>query len=175
MGQRVVVEELTPRSFSPFGAFIDLVVPNTESIGERPVTFFRDMAQLNLGGTTQASFSICQVEERPAVVDKTEFHSHCGEAILPLDGDVLIHVAPATPGNKVPVEKIKIFRVRRGTLVILKPGVWHHAPFFLKGEDENFLEINVLIVLPERTYTNDCQVVDLDKSQQVEIVLKTDA
>jgi ureidoglycolate lyase len=97
------------------------------------------------------------------VIDLTEYHSSTGEGVLPLDADVLIHVAPATPNGIVPLEKFRVFRVPKGTLVILRPGVWHHAPFSLHGV------ANVLIVLPERTYANDCTVVELPISDQIRI------
>ena len=47
---------------------------------------------------------------------------------------------------------------------MLKPGVWHHAPFIGKGE-----YANVLIILPERTYENDCHGFELEDDQKVMI------
>ncbi len=84
--------------------------------------------------------------------------------ILPLDNDVLIHVAPATPAAVVPLDKVRVFRVPRGTMVTLRPGVWHHAPFTANNQPAN-----VLIVLPERTYANDCVVVKLDEKDRIRI------
>jgi ureidoglycolate lyase len=78
---------------------------------------------------------------------------------------VLIHVGPATPPNAaVPLDKIRVFRVPRGTLVSLRPGVWHHAPFTLSDNPAN-----VLIVLPERLYANDCTVVELTPNDRIRI------
>jgi ureidoglycolate lyase len=57
------------------------------------------------------------------------------------------------------------FGIPRGTLVVLRPGVWHHAPFTIDGKPAN-----VLVVLPERTYANDCVVVELSAEEQVEIL-----
>jgi ureidoglycolate lyase len=45
----------------------------------------------------------------------------------------------------------------------IRPGVWHHAPFVLEGA------ANVVIVLPERTYANDCVVVPLEGDSRVRI------
>jgi ureidoglycolate lyase len=98
------------------------------------------------------------------VVDVTEYHTATGEGILPLDADALIHVAPATAPGDVPADRVEIFRVPKGTFVSLRPGVWHHAPF-AHGSDV----ANVLIVLPERTYANDCIVQELAEEQQVEV------
>jgi ureidoglycolate lyase len=162
----VKIEELSLEEFRPFGAFSNQLNPNTEKIGAKPVEFFRDMTQQDLGRTSTASFSTCRVENRKWVIDVCEYHSSCAETLLPLDNDILIHVAPATPNSsRPPLEKIRVFRVPHGTLVVLRPGVWHHAPFTITGEPAN-----VLVVLPERTYANDCVVVELPVEDQIEIV-----
>ena len=158
------IRELTPENFSQYGAFVDMLNPSTTVIGEEPIEFFRDMIQLDLGGNSIASFSICRVLKRRPVVDVTEYHSACGEGVLALDGDILIHVAVATPTDEVPEDRIEIFRVPKGTFVALKPGVWHHAPI-AHGCDS----VNTLVVLPERTYANDCIVYDIPEDDQVQI------
>jgi ureidoglycolate lyase len=162
----VTVEKLSREAFAPFGEFANMINPDAEFLGEKPIQFFRDMVMLNLGSANLAAFSVCRVEKRPPVVDATEYHNGCGEGILPLDADALIHVAPATPAGVVPADRIRVFRVPKGTFVALRPGVWHHAPFVA---DANVKAVNVLIVLPERTYANDCVVHTLAKGQQVNI------
>ena len=159
----VEVEELSLEAFSPFGFVAGHLNPSAEKIGGAPVEFFRDMAQLDLGSANRASFSTCRVAPRDFVVDVTEYHSKTGEGVLPLDGDVLVHVGVATTGA-FPVGAIRVFRVPRGTLVVLRPGVWHHAPFAVGGQP-----VNVLIVLPERTYANDCTVVNLEANERIRI------
>jgi ureidoglycolate lyase len=158
------VQELSLESFTRFGSFADMINPRADKMGAEPIEFFRDMVQLDLGGRTIASFSICRVCKRPPVVDVTEFHNYSGEGILPLDADILIHVAPATPPREVPFDKIEIFRVPKGTFVSLHPGVWHHAPFAHGAQ-----VANVLIVLPERTYTIDCEVTEMAEKDRVQI------
>jgi ureidoglycolate lyase len=164
MGQ-VTVRELGVQAFLPFGFYANLIDPAAESIGAAPVEFFRDMVQQDLGGASIASFSVCRVEPRPPVIDVTEFHTRTAEGILPLDNDVLIHVGPATPDATPPLDRLQVFRVARGTMVVLRPGVWHHAPFAVGADPAN-----VLIVLPERTYANDCIVVPLAESQRLQVV-----
>lgn len=159
-----LIKELTREGFAPYGSFAQMVNPNAPKIGAEPIEFFRDMVQLDLGGATLASFSTCRVQQRPAVVDVSEFHTGCGEGILPLDSDALIHVGPATAGKDVPLDAIEIFRVPKGTFVVLRPGVWHHAPYAV-----NTSCANVLIVLPERTYAKDCEVVELAEADRIQI------
>ena len=91
--------------------------------------------------------------------------AHTAEGMLPIDNDVIIHVAPATPcDGRVPEEKIVVFRIPKGTMVVIRPGVWHHAPFTV-----NDSPANVLIVLPQRTYANDCEVFHLEQNDRIRI------
>jgi ureidoglycolate lyase len=161
----VKVEELSAEKFLPFGFYASLINPDAERLGAPPIEFFRDMAQQDLGTASIASFSTCKVEKRAPVIDVTEYHSTTGETILPLDNDILIHVGPATaPGAGVPLDKIRAFRVPRGTVIVLRPGVWHHAPFTVNDDPAN-----VLIVLPERTYANDCKVFALEEADRIAV------
>ena len=161
----VKVRDLGVEAFLPFGFYAPLLDPQTERIGAPPIEFYRDIVQQDLGGAAIASFSICRVEPRPAVIDVTEYHTRAAEGILPLDNDVLIHVGPATPpGEAPPLDRFQVFRVPRGTMAVLRPGVWHHAPFTANADPAN-----VLIVLPERTYANDCVVVELGEDQRLQV------
>lgn len=159
------IRHLSTEEFLPYGRYANMIHPDAERIGAPPVEFFRDMIQQEVGAAGSASFSTCRVEKRDLVIDVSEYHSYAAEGILPLDNDILVHVAPATPcGEGVPVDKIVVFRVPLGTLVVLRPGVWHHAPFTV-----NDRPANVLIVLPERTYANDCHVHAIGEEDRIRI------
>lgn len=161
--KQTMIKKLSLESFRDYGTFRRMIDPDTPAIGGKPVQFFRDMLQLELGTSTRASFSICRIEKRPLVVDTSEYHNNCGEGVLPLDSDVLIHVAAATPGE-IDTGTIEVFHVPKGTMVALNAGVWHHAPFAY-GSDY----AHVLIVLPERAYAKDCRMVELPEKSRVEI------
>lgn len=163
---KVKVEELTVEAYKPFGTFVNMLNPDTEFIGESPIRFHRDMATLAMAHPRSLpAFSICRVEKRPLIIDVTEMHTYTAEGNIPLDGDALIHVAPATPNGVCPKDKIRVFRVPQGTFVTTHAGVWHHAPFAITGN-----VLNMVIILPERTYANDCLVVPLEKHEQIEII-----
>jgi len=163
----VKIRELTVEDFLPYGSYANLLDPVSEKIGDPPIEFFRDMVQQNLGKSGMASFSVCRVEKRDMIVDIAEYHSYTAEGILPLDNDVLIHVAVATPDDGcVPVDKIVVFRIPKGTIAVIRPGVWHHAPFTINDQTAN-----VLITLPERTYANDCKVFNLSDEDRIRIEL----
>jgi ureidoglycolate lyase len=107
------------------------------------------------------------VEPRQPVVNGGEYHNLTCEGILPLDNDVLIHVAPAShPATPFPKDQIEVFRVPQGTMVVLRPGVWHGAPFTATDRPAN-----VLVVLAERTYATDCGRARLSEEEQVGIAV----
>ncbi|NIA14707.1 MAG: DUF4867 family protein [Nitrospiraceae bacterium] len=164
MARTLSVKELSLEAFAPYGTFANMLNPDTAKIGAEPIEFFRDMSLLDLGAASTASFSTCRVLKRPPAIDVTEWHSHCAEVNLALDGDMLIHVGPATPNGVVPLDQFEVFRVPRGTIVSIRPGVWHHAPFTVDTD-----ELNCLIVLPERTYANDCFVYEIPEGDRLTI------
>ncbi|MGQ9843329.1 MAG: ureidoglycolate lyase [Spirochaetota bacterium] len=158
-------KSLNAIEFMEYGFYAHMQNPQTVHFGESPVQFYRDMLQVSMGNATIASFSICRVEKRDLVIQKLECHSFCSEGILPLDGDILIHVAHATRNDMYPFDAINVFIIPQYTMVVLKPGVWHHAPFAVNST------VNTLILLPERTYANDCIRVDIPEQFQLQIVL----
>lgn len=161
----VTVETLSAASFQPFGAYCDMLAPCGEKLGARPLEFFRDMVPQTLGQASLVLYSNCRVEPRERVIDFTECHSHTAEMMMPLDTDVLMHFGPATsPADGVPLDRIRVFRVPKGTMVVLKPGTWHHGPFVLDDRPAN-----ILVALPERTYANDCTVVELIGDDRIRI------
>jgi ureidoglycolate lyase len=162
--QTVEVEPLEPSSFAAFGAYKHLAQADGIFIGASPIKFYRDLLPLELGGKNPM-LSICRIEPRANVIDVMEYHTYTGEGILPLDGDVLVQVAPATPpGAPFPAEMVRVFHVPQGTMLCIRPGVWHHAPFALRNQ-----LVNVLIVLPERTYANDCVVLKIPSDKRLVI------
>ncbi len=82
---------------------------------------------------------------------------------MPLNGDMILHVAPAS--NGVPVTDLtKVFLIPQHTMVKIRSAIWHLAPL-----PANVDELAALIVLPECTYANDITVVDLKPEEQFEI------
>jgi ureidoglycolate lyase len=157
----LAVRTLTKEGFAPFGSFASLTPPLSEPlVDDGTIAFWPHATVMNLGahGNNQVAFGVCQVKWRPLTIDVAEYHTGTDEGILPLDGDVYIHVAEPTGDGSPPEdpEKFQVFRVPQGTMVVLKAGVWHHAPFATKEE----AVVNTLITLPPRTFINDCLVED---------------
>ncbi len=161
---------LDPAAFAPYGSYAALLEPDAGGrpaprIGAPPIEFFRDVLQSGIGADTTVSFGVCRVTRRPPVIDASEYHDGCCEALLPLDGDVLVHVAPAVPEGRFPAEQAEVFLVPKGTLVVLRPGVWHHGPFALRAE-----RVSCLVALPERLYARDCKGITVPEQDRIRIV-----
>jgi len=165
---RITVRELELAAFEPYGTYARLIDnPRILAALPRPVVFRPDMIQLPLADSTVASFSICRVEPRELVITGGEYHDHASEGILPLDNDVLIHVAPPThPRLGIPVDQFEVFRVPVGTMVALRPGTWHGSPYAMGDKPAN-----VLVVLPVRTLVQYDGDLRLEPEQQIAIVL----
>jgi len=158
------IRRLSKEGFEPYGSYASILEPSGVFFGEEPVLFYRDMVQQSLGGATNASFSACVVSQRPRVIANAEVHDDCHEAILCLDGDYLMHVAPATFEKKIPSDQIEVFLIPKGTLVSVKAGVWHQVGFPYRCD-----KVHILCVLPERAYQRDCFCFDLPQEDQIEV------
>lgn len=164
--REVKIEQLSLEAYKPFGTFANLINPADEKFGAPPVEFFRDQLQLDVRGDVSFSYSCCRVQKRENVIDILEYHTACGEVVLPLDQDILLQVGPATASIEVvPLDKMRVFYVPKGTAITIKPGVWHWGPFATTDEPAN-----ILINLPERTYANDCEVVELEENDYIKII-----
>ena len=132
---------------------------------ERSNEFYPDLVQILGHGDLPVSASVARVAPCEPVVSFCEFHNHTGEGILPIDGDCVIYVAGA--GRGVDPDAIEAFRVPRGTFVSLLPGTVHGRQFACGDAP-----VHVLILLPERTYKNDCEFAVLkEEEKQVRIDL----
>jgi ureidoglycolate lyase len=154
--------ELEGGRFGRYGYTGNLLRPQGEKIGGDSSIFFRDMIQI--GSLAAAAASVCQLARRAMIVTGAEYHSSCGEVIVPLDGDIIIPLAPALPVGSSPADHFEAFHVKKGTLVYLRQGVWHGAAFPVDCE-----VVNLLIILPERTYANDCHVLSFGEAERITI------
>lgn len=161
---KLIPESLSADAFWKLGEYVDMLGLAQRYEG-KPVEegFYPDALQLDNGGRA-ASFSVTKAGAAPEVVKTAEYHSQSAEGILPLDGDVYIFAAPPYWYNKL--EETRLFLVPRGTIVRLKPGVIHGAPIAAGGS-----AVNVLIVLPERAYANDCVFMQLEEKDWMELAL----
>ena len=167
--KKVKVQKLSREAFHKFGSYSPLIDPFDEmAFGPKDaeIAFFPDLVQQDLNGAP-ASFSTCRVMPRPLRITDVESHTRTSETAIPLDGDVIVWFAPPSPDNTFPADKVEAFYVPQGYVVNCRPGVWHHAAFPV-----NKKPVNMLIVLPERTYANDAYCAALPAKEQIELVRK---
>ncbi|MFQ7398671.1 MAG: Ureidoglycolate hydrolase, partial [Neglectibacter sp.] len=106
---------------------------------------------------------VARVSECERIITALEYHQFTCEGILPLDGDIDIFVGPSS--FRVDPATVEAFRVPQGTFVKLNPGVLHGRQFVV-----NTPAVNVLVLLPERTFGNDCTFTMLEGEDRIRIL-----
>lgn len=155
---------LSVESFAPFGQFYQMDAPQGYALCGEIHQFFPD--RLTADSIHRVGYSPIVVNKpEKMVITQQEYHTTTWEMIMPLDDDMILHVAPASAGTPVG-HLAEAFIVPKHTLVKLNAGIWHLAPL-----PANEAKLTAMIILPECTYANDCTVVDLPQDQQFEIVL----
>jgi len=159
----IKVEALTNEAFAPFGQFYNMEKPQGHALCGELHRFFPD--RVNADSNHRVGYSPILVKKpEKMIITQQEYHTTTWEMILPMNDDMILHVAPASAGTPV-TEQAKAFLVPKHTLVKMNAAIWHLAPL-----PANAPELAAMIILPECTYANDCTVVDLTPDQQFEIV-----
>ena len=159
----VKVQPLTNEEFAPFGQFYTMDDPKGYALCGELHRFFPD--RLTADSSHRVGYSPILVKKpEKMVITQQEYHTTTWEMILPMNDDMILHVAPASAGTPV-TDQAKAFLVPKHTLVKMNAAIWHLAPL-----PANVDELAAMIILPECTYANDCTVVDLTPDQQFEIV-----
>lgn len=159
----VSCQKLTAEAFKKYGSYANMLEPDGEKLAPGVIEFYRDLLPLPVKDNVVAS--VTKIDNRPYVVEKWEYHTTTGEAFMPIDGDVIACFVPAGRGQKPEPQKTEAFLIPRGTMVTIRAGVWHQAPYACEGK-----QVHNLVFLPERTYANDCFVVLADEQEKIEII-----
>ena len=160
---QIKVQPLTNEAFAPFGQFYNYDKPQGYALCGELHQFFPD--RLTADSVHRVGYSPILVKKpEKMIITQQEYHTTTWEMIMPLNDDMILHVAPASAGTPV-TELAQAFLVPKHTLVKMNAAIWHLAP--LPANEE---QLAALIILPECTYANDCTVVDLTPEQQFEIV-----
>ncbi len=162
--KQITAVSLSHEAFAPFGQFYTMDQPQGYALCGEIHRFFPDRLVADSEHRVGYSPIVVKRPER-MIITQQEYHTTTWEMILPLDDDMILHVAPASGGTPV-TELAQAFVVPKHTLVKLNAAIWHLAPLPANKE-----QLTAMIILPECTYANDCTVVDLTPNQQFEIVL----
>ena len=155
---------ITHENFAPFGQFYTMDKPEGYGLSGELHTFYPD--RLTADCNHRVGYSPITVKRpKKMIITQQEYHTTTWEMILPLDDDMILHVAPASGGT--PVGHLsQAFIVPKHTLIKMNAAIWHLAPLPATKD-----HLTAMIILPECTYANDCTVVDLPAEQQFEIVV----
>jgi len=158
--KKIKVQPLTKEGFSHYGTYASMTEPS-QPLTDKKLGFFPDMAILNIGNpSSTVSFSTCKVPECEPIIKTLEYHTYTGEGILPLDADAILYFSQSQFSFDDALDHLECFFVPCGTLLTILPGVWHYAPYTVNTD-----QVSVLIVLPTRTYKNDCVVKHIPEDQ----------
>ena len=162
--RQVKVQPLTYEAFAPYGRFYAMGQPKGYALCGELHKFYPD--RLTADCDHRVGYSPIQVRKpERMIITQQEYHTTTWEILMPMDDDMIVHVAPASAG--VPAtEYAQAFIVPKFTMIKLNASVWHLAPLPVNNEQPT-----AMVILPECTYANDCTVVDLTPEQQFEIVL----
>lgn len=160
---QVKVEPINHENFAPFGQFYTMDKPQGYALCGEIHQFFPD--RLTADCNTRVGYSPILVNKpEKMIITQQEYHTTTWEMILPMNDDMILHVAPASAGTPV-TQFAKAFLVPKHTLVKINAAIWHLAPL-----PANESQLSAMIILPECTYANDCTVVNLTPEQQFEVV-----
>ncbi|MBQ3115592.1 MAG: ureidoglycolate lyase [Clostridia bacterium] len=155
----IKVEKLTKEAFAPFGTYYDYANPDGYALCGEIHKFYPD--RLTAYHDAQVGFSPIVVKKPDQMkITQVEYHTRSAELIMPLNDDMIVHVAQPSAGKPIP-EFTKAFLVPKNTMIKMNACVWHLAPL-----PANEKQLNALIILPECCYINDCTVVDLKEDEQ---------
>ena len=149
------VKELSPGAFSPFGHVIQRPQRSPDARG--PGWSWWGETLLLEGDGRPFGVGLLDLQPTSMSFDWAERHMRSIEAILAIDDDCLIYVAP--PGNlerplqAATLRRFEVFRVPPGRGVVLNRGVWHGAPLALERASQ------AVVLLLEGTGASDTEVV----------------
>ncbi len=158
-------QPLSKKAFAPYGEYYSIQKPDGYALQGEIHRFFPDRVLANISRANVGFSPILVKKPAQMLIKQVEYHTTTCELIMPLNDDMILHVAPPSAGKPVPEETVA-FIVPKHTLIKMNACVWHLAPLPKTKE-----ELAALIVLPECTYMNDCTVVDLTADEQFVIEL----
>jgi ureidoglycolate hydrolase len=114
------IRKLTTEAFARYGSFASILEPSETSWARRRWSFTAIWCSRTWDGRRRYRIRLRGGRKQPRIIDCVEYHDYCGEAIICLDGDYLMHVAPACGKDELPYDSIEVFLLPRGTVAYVK-------------------------------------------------------
>ena len=149
-------ESLTADAFAPFGW---IPLPDTDPAdGTHTLTY--EWADPHLNVIAHAFDEIEHTESGAARCDRLFRHDSQTQALLPLNVDAIVAVAPARTdfSKREDLDRIRAFYLRQLDCIVLHQGTWHWGPFPLGPQPVRLLNVQ------GRGYLADNESVDLPEA-----------
>ena len=111
---------ITHENFAPFGQFYTMADPKGYALCGEIHKFFPDRLTASANHNVGYSPILVKKPER-MIISAVEYHTTTWEMIMPLNDDMVLHVAPASAGTPVP-DLAQAFIVPKNTLNSIQVG-----------------------------------------------------
>lgn len=160
--QKIKARPATAENIAPYGSLVMGLDPSGFALRGDLHSFYADRLRLPTADSLCLSPLVVKKPER-YIINALERHEYADEIIIALDDDVIIHLTPPSGGGP-DTSQSEAFILPKGAALQLRSAVWHLAPLPVHAD-----EVHCLILLPERTYARDCEVLELAVTEQFEI------
>lgn len=154
--RRLTVAEPTPEGFRPFGQVVCGPAGAPDTANEN-LEFWSELTYLP--GVGELAVALCHAHARTPVVAQLENHRRSFEALIPLEGEMVLPVARYTAGEGPKASETALFHFAPGMMLILDPGIWHWLPYPQDRETGRFL-----VLFRRGTSQEDLFFADLDEA-----------
>ena len=121
--KEIKAEELTKENFKKFGTVVN--TPKTQP--SLKSGYVPNLATFYIDG--EAEIGVCTIHKSTEPMKRMERHLRTMEIFVSIEGDFLLAMSrpqnPADPENIPQAEEVKVFHVKEGQTVVMKPGSWH--------------------------------------------------
>jgi len=123
-------------------------------------SYFDTVDDLQLGAPCSAGVVECR--PRPKVLRRMERHLHTREALVALEGEAIVCLAPPQDPGATGLAGIVALKVKTGQAFILEVGAWHGSPFPVGRK-----AARLLVIFRSGTGRNDLEFHDLPQALPV--------
>ena len=147
----IKVKKLNKEDFDKFGAFVE--APNAEpTFQSGQFAYWKQLLEIRMG---EVEIGMLKVRKYDMQLDRMERHAETAEMLIPVDGSVIIPVAPPSDTTPDPA-KAEAFVVNQGQAVILGKNCWHWLPCPMDK-----LEVTLFVIFKNNTSETDLTVEEL--------------
>lgn len=123
-------------------------------------SYYDTVDDLQLGAP--CSSGVVEGRPRPKTLRRMERHLHTREALVALEGEAIVCLAPPQEPGSTGLKGIAALRVKSGQAFILEVGTWHGSPFPVGRKPAR-----LLVVFRSGTGRSDLELHDLPQGLQI--------